>query len=227
MLFVGRNIEKLKIVQSLTDGQNIILGGKYGIGKTSLIKAIAKILSNERKFIFVDFSLTPCKMSDKLMKELGLSTKLKNSDKKMKYKSMRYRIAQSKSSRQQRPVIVFDNIAKVTIQKTILLRHLILEQNYQYIAIVENFLPAKDLFELKTQFVPLATLTLRHLKKDDVENLLHIYSEKYHFNWTDKHIHHLAALSDGYPLGLMEMLKKKRNPQCSHLYHAGRLQQHL
>lgn len=213
MLFIGRNSEKKKIIELINDGKNIILGGKFGIGRTSLIKEIAKILTEERKFIFVDFSQTPGQMSDKLMKELGLATKLNNSDKKMGYKSMRYRIAQSKSTKQQLPVIVFDNVAKVTVQKIILLRHLILEQNFQFIAIVENFLPQKDLFELKSQFIPSISLTLRHLKKNDVKNLLHAYAEEYHFNWTDNYINNLAALSDGYPLGLVGMLRKKRNPQ--------------
>lgn len=213
MLFIGRDSEKKKIIESLNDGKNIILGGKFGIGRTSLIKEIAKILANERKFIFVDFSQTPSKMSDKLMKELGLSTRLNNRGKKMRYKSMRYRITQSKSSKQQLPVIVFDNVAKVTVQKIILLRHLTLERNFQFIPIVENFLPQKDLFELKTQFIPSVTLTLRYLKKDDIENILNAYAEQYHFDWTDNHIHNLSALSDGYPLGLVEMLRKRRNPQ--------------
>ena len=212
MLFIGRESEKKKIVESLNDGKNIILGGKFGIGRSSLIKEIAKILAKERKFIFVDFSQTPGKMSDKLMKELGLSIILKNKD-KMRYKSMRYRIANAKSAKKQNPVIVFDNIAKITTQKTIFLRHLILEQNYQFIAIVENFLPQDNLFELKAQFIPAVTLILRHLKKDDIENILHVYAEQYHFNWTDNHIHNLSALSDGYPLGLVEMLRKRRNPQ--------------
>lgn len=93
------------------------------------------------------------------------------------------------------------------------LRHLILEQNFQFIAIVENFLPQDNLFKLKAQFIPAVTLTLGYLKKNDVENLLHNYAEKYQFNWTDKYIHNLAILSDGYPLGLVEMLRKRSNPQ--------------
>ena len=209
MLFVGRKSEKKKIIESLNDGKNIILGGKFGIGRTSIIKEIAKTLSNERKFIFVDFSQTPGKMSEKLMKELGLSTRLNNRDKKMSYKSMRYRIPQSKSPKQQLPIIVLDNIAKVTIQKIIFLRHLILEQHFQFIAIVEKFLPQKDLFELKAQFIPFAILTLGHLKTNDVEKLLHNYSEKYHLNWMSNYTHKLALLSDGYPLGLVEMLRKE------------------
>jgi len=149
-------------------------------------------------------------MSEKMMKELGLSVKLKKSSKNMGYKSMRYRIANVKISKKQNPVIVFDNIAKLTSAKTIFLRHLILEQHFQFIAIIENFLPKKDLSELKAQLVPEATLTLSYLKVNDVENLLRNCANQSHVNWTNHSIHNLAILSNGYPLGLAEMLKEKR-----------------
>ena len=212
MLFAGRQSEKGKIIESLNHGRNIILCGKYGIGRTSLMKEIAKALSEDRKFIFVDFNQTPGKMSETLMKALGMPRRIKNQGNKMRYKSMRFRIANAMTSNQCRPVIVFDNIAKITVQKKIFLRHLILEQHFQFIAIVENFLPQKDLFDLKAQLMPATTLNLRYLKQQDVENLLHNYAEQYHAAWTEKDIRNLASLSGGYPLGLKEMLEEKTIP---------------
>lgn len=209
MLFVGRKSEKRKIIESLQKGKNIILGGKYGIGRTSLVKEISRFMFDKRKFVFVDFSQTPGKMSEKLMKELGLSVKLKKNT-NINYKSMRYRIANVKISKKQNPVIVFDNITKMTSAKIIFLRHLLLEQHFQFIAIIENFLPKKDLSELKAQLVPEETLILRHLKVNDIENLLMNFANQSLFNWTNHYIHNLAILSDGYPLGLAEMLKEKR-----------------
>lgn len=209
MLFVGRKSEKRKIIESLEEGKNIILGGKYGIGRTSLAKEISRFMFDKRKFVFVDFSQTPGKMSEKLMKELGLSVKLKKKSTNMNYKSMRYRIANVKISNKQNPVIVFDNIAKITSAKIIFLRHLLLEQHFQFLAIIKNFLPKKDLSELKVQLVPEETLILRYLKVNDVENLLRNFANQLHFNWTNHYIHNLAILSDGYPLGLAEMLKEK------------------
>ncbi len=198
--------EKKKIIDALNDGKNIILGGKFGIGRTSLIQEIARILADERKFAFVDFSQTPGKMSEKIMKELAISRKLQQGE-KMGYKSMRYRIANMKLSKRCNPVIVFDNIAKVTVQKKIFLRHLILEQNFQFIAIVENFLPGDNLFEIKTQLMPTVTLILSHLKKDDVKNLLSMYAKKHNINYSENYIYNLATLSNGYPLGIVEMIK--------------------
>jgi len=42
MLFVGRQSEKKKIMEALNGGKNIILSGKFGIGRTRLINEIAK-----------------------------------------------------------------------------------------------------------------------------------------------------------------------------------------
>ncbi|HOS14952.1 MAG TPA: hypothetical protein PLF58_09830 [Smithella sp.] len=212
MLFVGRQSEKKIIMEALNCGRNIILGGKFGIGRTRLIREIAKLV-NERKFIFVDFSQTPGKMSEKIMKALGIPRRIKNQTQQMGYKSMRYRIAHANTIKQHRPVIVFDNMAKITAQKKILLRHLILEQHFQFIAVVENFLPQNNLFDLKAQLMPATTLNLRHLKKQEVENLLRTYAKKHHVAWTENDIRNPACLSDGYPLSLKEMLKKKIIPE--------------
>ena len=85
MLFVGRKKEQKKIIELLNDGMNIILTGKYGIGRTSLMKEIAKAFAEDRKFIFVDFSQTPGKMSETLMKALDIPRRIKNQGNKMRY----------------------------------------------------------------------------------------------------------------------------------------------
>lgn len=210
MIFIGRKVETDRIIKKLCQGKNIIIGGKFGIGRTSLVKKISEIMADKRKFIFVDFSQTPGKMSEKLMRELGLSRRFKKTGRKMGYKSMRYRIATVRSSIKNKPVIVFDNIAKLTSQKIIFLRNLIEENRFQFIAIVEHFLPANDLMLLKVQFFPTETVTLHHFNVSEIKNLLQTYSNQYRLNWSDDYIRHMVTLANGYPLGLTEMLKKKR-----------------
>lgn len=210
MLIIGRESESSQIIRELQQGNNIVLVGKYGIGRTSLIKHLASIVLNEWLVVFVDFSQTPGKMSKKLMKELGLTMLFKKTGKKMGYKSMRYRIANVESPKSKKTVIVFDNIAKLTPQKIIFLRHIILEKHYQFIAIVENFLPVNDLMLLKAQLLPTNTVSLNYLKDEDVISLIRLHSEKYHLDWSDAYIHNLAALSGGYPLGIIEMIRNKR-----------------
>jgi len=120
---------------------------------------------------------------------------------------MRYRIANVQPTKRKKTVIVFDNIAKLTSQKLIFLRHLISERHFQFIAIVENFLPKNNLFELKAKLIPVATFILRRLKVNAVKNFLRSYCEQYRLDWTENRIKDLATLTDGYPLGIVETLK--------------------
>jgi hypothetical protein len=146
-------------------------------------------------------------MSKKLMKELHISSRLKKTGKKMGYKSMRNRIATIVSSIKNKPVIVFDNVAKLTPQKIIFIRHLIEKEHFQFIAIAENFLPAKDVLLLKAQLIPIETVTLHHLSTKDVSAFIRLYAGKQHLNWSDAYIDDLTALAGGYPLGMIELIK--------------------
>ena len=198
MLFVGRQSEKKIIMEALNCGRNIILGGKFGIGRTRLIREIAKLV-NKRRFIFVDFGQTPGKMSEKVMKALGIPRRFKNQTQQMGYKSMRYRIANVTLTKEDKTVIVLDNIAKITAAKKLFLRYLVLEQRFQFVAIVESVLPPGDLAHLKAHLWPVDILSLRNLKTSDVISLMRIYSQKHHLNWSDKHIHDLSGIINGYP----------------------------
>ena len=81
-MFIGRKNEASHMIRELQQGNNIILGGKYGTGRTSLVRHLASTFLNEWQIVFVDFSLTPGEMSEKLMKELGLKARFKKTGKK-------------------------------------------------------------------------------------------------------------------------------------------------
>jgi len=146
-------------------------------------------------------------MSEKLMKELGLKTRFKKTGKKMGYKSMCYRISNFESSKRKQTIIVIDNVAKLTNQKIIFLRHIILENHFQFIAIVENFLLSHDLACLKALLLPANVLSLRHLKTDDIVSFIRLYSDKHNLNWSDNYIHDLTIAAKGHPLSMLEMIR--------------------
>lgn len=206
-MFIGRKNETGHIIRELQQGNNIILGGKYGIGRTSLVRHLASTFLNKWQIVFVDFSQTPGKMSEKIMKELGLKARFKKTGKKMGYKSMRYRISNFESSKRKQTIIVFDNIAKLTNQKIIFLRHIILENHFQFIAIVEKFLSSHDLARLKALLLPTDVLSLNHLKPDEVVSFLRLYSDKHNLNWSDDYIHDLAVITKGHALSMIEMIR--------------------
>lgn len=209
MIFVGRESETKLIIKELLRGHNIVIEGKFGIGRTSLVKHVSSLILDEWRFIFVDFSQTPGIMSEKLMKELHIPKMNKLTGKHFGYKSRRYRIANMALPKGKKTVIVFDNIAKITPQKTIFLRHLLLEKHFQFIAIAEHFLPEHDLLFLKAQLLPATTVSLHNLQEEDIMNYLRYLSNRHHWNWPEVQIINVASLVGGYPLGMTEMMKKK------------------
>ena len=150
-------------------------------------------------------------MIEIVAKELHISSRFNKTGKKMGYKSMRYRIATFGSSIKNKPVIVFDNVAKLTPQKIIFLRHLIEEDHFQFIAIAENFLQGKDVSLLKAQLIPTETVSLHHLSAENVSAFIRLYSGKQKLNWSDAYIDDLTALAGGYPLGMIDLIKSVMN----------------
>jgi len=110
------------------------------MGRIRLIREIAR-LADERKFVFVDFQSNARGNERKIMKTMGISRRIKNQTKQMGYKSMRYRIANVTLTKEDKTVIVLDNIAKITAAKKLFLRYLVLEQRF-------NLLPSWRVFFL-------------------------------------------------------------------------------
>lgn len=207
MAFVGRNREIKRIIQALKTEKNVILQGKFGIGRTALIKEISLLLSDGKIFSFADFSQTPGTICDKLTKQLDLPLRLKKNDKKMRYKSLRHRLATCLCA-SDKHIIVLDNIAKLTPQKIILLRHLILGNRFQFIAIVENFMSPDDLSLLRSILLPAEVIPLKYLNHEETISFLRLHANKYNLNWPDDYIHKLALVLKGYPLSMIDMTKR-------------------
>ncbi|MEQ8180187.1 MAG: AAA family ATPase [Smithellaceae bacterium] len=208
MIFTGREKEKKKIIKELERGNNVILTGKFGIGRTSLIKKISKQLDGQRQIVFVDFSQTPRKISERLMKELQICNRFKRTGNKMGYKSMRYRIAETGSLTKNKPVIVFDNIAKLTQPKITFLKYLHDEGHFQFIAIIENFLSEKHVLLLKILLFPATNCSLGYLSDSDVSVFIRHYAKMHHLELSDAYIASLTLLAGGYPLGMISLAKK-------------------
>ena len=207
MFFVGRDQETNRIIRLIEQNNNVIVTGKYGIGRTSLIRHVADITPDRWRFIFVDFSQTPAKACQDMLSQL-LSEKqfagIKN-----KYKANRFLLANLKPEDKRKFVIVLDNIAKLSNQKLTFLRMLAWKKKFRFVAIVENFLPEKDLFLLRKELIPVEVITIQNLSQRNSEKLLQQFSEKHQFNWDDRQIKIFASITQGYPLGIMEWVNRK------------------
>jgi len=208
MVFVGRDQETNRIIRLIEHNNNVIVTGKYGIGRTSLIRHVADITQDRWQFIFVDFSQTPARACRDMLSQL-LSEKQFANRKNKKYKSNCFLVANLNPEDKRQTVIAFDNIAKLSHQKLAFIRMLAWKKKFRFAAIVENFLPEKDLDLLRRELIPAQMITLQHLNRSHSVKLIHYLVEKYHFSWNDKQIKQMALTIKGYPLGIRECLNKE------------------
>ncbi len=210
MIFIGRERETRKILKTMERGNNIIVKGKYGIGRTTLIRHIAESVREQLRFLFVDFSITPAKVCQELLAELFPQKKYRREDLQYhRYKSMRFRIANRELPDKRRHVVVLDNIGRLTRQKLALIRYLGWEKKFLFIAIVESYLPDAELLLLRAELMPAEVLNLSYLNARSTREILSLAAKGENFDWTDRHIDDLAEAIKGYPLGIMETVARE------------------
>lgn len=203
MHFVGREREIRQIKKTLTEGNNVIVLGKYGMGRTSLIKHIAETTEDQWRFVFVDFSQTPGGVCDHLLAELFPMQKFDRMQ--MRYRSSRFRIATLALHDKRRHVLVLDNVCKLSAQKLDLLRYLTWEKRFQFVAIVESFMPKEDSLRLRVRLYPAEIVTVNHLDKKDVCEFYKNLSERYQLQWAKSYTENLTEVTGGYPLRMKEI----------------------
>lgn len=204
--FAGRDQEQKEVKQALKEGKHVIISGKFGMGRTTLIKHLS-YLNNEWRFCLVDFSKPPAHICNQILRELF--PKQKPDCDYVKYKSGRFKIMTFALEDKRKHVLVLDNITRVTAQKLDLIRYLNWEDRFLFIGIIENFLPQNDLLQLKTWLNPSITITLHHLAKKDVINFFQRFSIGHNLNWSERQILNLAAASGGYPLRMKEIATRE------------------
>jgi Cdc6-like AAA superfamily ATPase len=208
MFFIGRDQETNRIIRLIEQNSNVIVTGKYGIGRTSLLRHVAEITQDRWRFIFVDFSLTPAKACRGMLSQL-LSEKQLVGRKNKKYKSNRFLLTNLEPEDKRLHVIALDNIAKLSHPKLALIRNLAWGKRFRFVAIAETFLPEKDFLSLRKELIPVEIITIQQLNQQGTERLLHQFSEKYHFRWGGRQIKIFAQITRGYPLGIREFMTRK------------------
>jgi len=206
MYFVGREKEVSQVQRALERRENLVLMGKYGMGRTSLIRHVARIARDRWRFIFADFSQTPGEICRHLARDLLPERKCK--EKGLSYKSIRFRISTMDFTGQRHPVLVLDNIGKLTRPKMDLIRYLSQARRFLFVDIVETFLPSRDLFLLRSWLNPVKSISVSYLNLSKARDFFRHYAEEYYIPWTESDIHNLAKMSGGYPLGIKEIVER-------------------
>lgn len=207
-MYIGREREAKKIIKLLNDGYNVILRGKYGIGRSSLVRHVARIHGNDRGFIFVDFSETPGRMCERILKSFRARQPSVRREKIRKYRSNSKKISTMDRIDGKKHILVLDNIGKITRQRLNMLTSINAEKHYQFIAIAEDFLPEKDLFLLRANLLPSKLIKIGYMKIDDTLKVFRSFSSKNNLGWNEHQVRSFAELSGGYPLGMKEIMDR-------------------
>jgi len=213
MNFVGREAELTEIKNELSQGKNLVVTGKYGIGKTSLVKEVANMHGERWHFLFSDFSDPPSKVCDDLLASLKPKRPQRKRTRSLGYRQRRSMIADLTSSTKRPCVIVLDNIEKLTPQRLGLIRHLAWDKACLFIAIPEPFLPEDDLSRLRACLYPSQVIRLRRLSAKQTERIFHDCALKHQLQWSKSDIHMLALATKGYPLAMKEFVSRELERQ--------------
>ena len=213
MCFVGRENEIRKLTKALEGGRHVIVTGPYGIGRTRMIQRVAETGRRERRFVFVDFSKTPGEVCEKLLAAFRPKAPSGRVVRSARYKIGRNLLAGMRLPEGPKPVVVLDNVGRLTRQKLSFLRDLNLENGYLFIAVVETFLPEHALFLLRACLLPCEMIPLRHLSLRDSREYFQCVARKYFLSLTNHDLMVLVEASGGYPLGMRETAQRllKRN----------------
>ena len=123
-----------------------------------------------------------------------------------KYKVARSLIVNMEFGDKKQPVIVLDNVGKLSQQKLAFIRYLARGKRFLLIALVESFLPEDHLFQLRASLYPSDLIRLSNLGAKRAAEFFRYFSNKHDFHWTRSHIHALATATNGYPLGMRDFL---------------------
>jgi Cdc6-like AAA superfamily ATPase len=209
MYFFGREKEISEIINALKKRKHIVITGKYGIGKTLLVKHLSDRSKQRWRFIFTDFSKTPSYVCNEILWKVSSKKQPIHRQKYIKYKTARSQIADLTLKDNRQPVIVLDNISEISHQKLAFIQFVTFSKRVLFIGITESFLPETDLFQLRACLMPSHLVKLGNLSTKSAIEFLRHASQKNNLNWSEKHIRMLAEVTGGYPLGMKEFVKRE------------------
>ncbi|NPV04630.1 MAG: AAA family ATPase [Syntrophaceae bacterium] len=204
--FFGREKETRRLVESLSAGRNVILSGTYGIGRTSLVRHVARVMQGRRTFLFADFSDTPDRVCREVERRLTAGTLYRKKAAAVHYKSRRRRLAATAANSGEPHVLVLDNIAKLTAQKLNLVRFWVSAGAFQFVAVTEAFLAEDELRALRLALLPADMMRIGRLPMQEAMEMIRARAAGRCPPLSEEALKAVASAARGYPLGIVELM---------------------
>jgi hypothetical protein len=219
MLYVGRERETRQMHRALEEGSNVVVMGKYGIGRTSLVQHLAEEYGERWQFVFLDGERSAADICRDLFVALFPDSTPGPRGGSLPYRWARFRIFNREPELRKPPVATLDDVGAISNQKLSLLGELARRVKLRWIVVVESFLEPGVRERLRARLTPVRTVRLGYLSRESTRLYFQLSSEAYQLGWTATEIESLAQATGGYPLAMQEAVSTalgRRNGRRAH-----------
>lgn len=179
--FVGRTRELRRLARLLNDGRNVVLTGAYGSGRTTLLHQLAA-KERGRQFVFWD--------DRRSQRALRVTVE----------KLCAVRTIHNRPTERTAPVVVLDDVVRITTQRLRSLHELTRTTRCQIVAIVEGSVPGGDVMRLRVALDSARFVCLGPLSRSATERYFSLAAQEQTLGWDWDEIRLTARSTHGHPL---------------------------
>lgn len=203
-LFVGREKELARVQTELEAGHNLVLTGPFGIGRTALLRHLARAHRADWRFVFLDGGETPGRHCEHLL-DVWVPDRPRPGRRRAEPWTVERRRLPERLAREPRSVaVVLDDLGKVTAPRREFLRWLQELARVRIILVTERFLGEEAELHLRALIYPAPKVTLGPLPEGPSRAFFEGWARHHGLVWDAATIHGLVLATRGYPTGMWE-----------------------
>jgi type II secretory pathway predicted ATPase ExeA len=212
--FVGREREIEAIAAALADGLHVVVAGRYGMGRTALLRRVAARLMPGSRCAFASFELTPAGICGQLLADLAGQAGLggpprRRPERRRSHLAVRAALLRAPLADPRPHVLVLDDLGRLSPPKLDLVRRFSACGRFRLAAIVEPFLAAPQRLRLDAWLEPACRVTLGPLEPAAARLFFARLAAAHRLPWSAAAIDGLARASCGHPRRMRELANRE------------------